>query len=620
MISARRGRTAGPIARRLLGVVVPIAIGAVWALSLNKLKLHDMNDLGLISVMPKLTLVCLGLLAISFAINLRGRDQLALAAHLLVLIVCLYGLTEFIEPYPRFSSVYKHVGIIQVLQLHASINPHIDAYFNWPGFFAFGDLLVKLTGWRSALAFAAWGPLLYNLLYLPPLLVIFNWATDDPRLKWLAAWFFFTANWVGQDYISPQGTAFFLWLAALALLLRYFTPSPRLIEAAHGARATFRSFGVRALHRRGAAMKVQAGWREAGVLVVILAIYGAIVSGHQLTPVPVVLAMIGLVVFAGLTTRALPVLAILGLAAWIFFMATVYLEGNINTLLGPLSSASSNLTTSVASRVGGSVDHEVIVKANILFSAAIWGLGTFGFLRRLREGRLELAYVMIGISPFVLPVVQPYGGEIFLRVFLFALPAAAFFAACLFFPALHRGGRWLTTLVLAAILCAVVIGFQYPRYGNERFANFTRSDVQAVAALYRLAPTGSILVPGADNLPWSYKDYDAYDYNTGLDATPEWSAAHVNPSIVVKQMLHYIGDHGIYLIFTPSEEIYAESFEGVPGVLPKIVTLLRHTPYAHLLYDRGGAQIFYVKDTNNNAGPGVAAYLGKGANSSTSSR
>jgi hypothetical protein len=146
-----------------------------------------MNDLGLISVMPKLTLVCLGLLAISFAINLRGRDQLALAAHLLVLIVCLYGLTEFIEPYPRFSSVYKHVGIIQVLQLHASINPHIDAYFNWPGFFAFGDLLVKLTGWRSALAFAAWGPLLYNLLYLPPLLVIFNWATDDPRLKWLAA-------------------------------------------------------------------------------------------------------------------------------------------------------------------------------------------------------------------------------------------------------------------------------------------------------------------------------------------------------------------------------------------------------------------------------------------------
>jgi hypothetical protein len=597
LLPGAQGRSASLSVWRVLGVLSPLAIGGGWALSLNKLRLGQMNDLGLISVMPKLTLGCLGLLAISFALHLRRRDQLVLVAHLLVLIVCLYGITEFIEPLPRFSSVYKHVGIIQVLQLHSSIDPHIDAYFNWPGFFAFGDLLVKLTGWKSALSFAAWGPLLYNLLYLPPLLVIFSWATDDVRLKWLAAWFFFTANWVGQDYISPQGTAFLLWLAILALLLRYFTPSPRLIDAASNLRATLRDFGVRALQRRGTLLKAESGWREAGVLVLVLVLYGAIVAGHQLTPVPAILAILALTVFAGLNTRALPVLAILGLAAWIFFMATVYLEGNIQQLLGPLGSAGSNISTSVASRVGGSAQHEVIVKANIVFSAAIWALATLGFLRRLRQGRLELAYVLIGISPFVLPVVQPYGGEIFLRVFLFALPAAAFFAASLFFPGDRLGRRWLTTLALALVLCAVLFGFQYPRYGNERFANFTHADAAAVAALYRLAPTGSVLAPGADDLPWQYKDYDAYDYSPGMDALPNWTSAHPSATVLVAQTLRLLRKQkrNLYLIFTPSEEIYAESFEGVPDVLPKVVALLKHEPDARLLYNRYGAQIFVLK-------------------------
>jgi hypothetical protein len=40
---------------------------------------------------------------------------------------------------------------------------------------------------------------------------------------------------------------------------------------------------------------------------------------------------------------------------------------------------------------------------------------------------------VLGVTPFLLPVLQPYGGEMLLRVFLFALPAAAFFVARLAF-------------------------------------------------------------------------------------------------------------------------------------------------------------------------------------------
>ncbi len=580
-----------------MAVAAPLLIGAVWALSLTQLRLQNMTDLGLISAMPKLTLACLALLTISFAVSLHRRpfNAVAAATHVVVLIIALYGITEFVEPIPRFSSVYKHVGIIEVLQIHSSINPHIDAYFNWPGFFAFGDLLVKLAGWRNALAFAAWGPLLYNLLYLPPLLVIFEWGTGDRRLKWLAAWMFFTANWVGQDYISPQGTAFFLWLVVLALLLKYFTPRPRDLPRAGSIRATLRQFGPLALHRRGRELTATASWREVGMLVVALLMFGAIVSGHQLTPVPAILVVVSLALFAGLTTRAAPVLMILGLVAWVFFMATVYLEGNINVLLGPLGSVGSNLTQSVGARVGGSADHELIVKANVVFSFGIWMLSGLGFLRRLRAGRLEVAYLLVGLSPFVLPLVQPYGGEIFLRVFLFALPAAAFFAACLFFPSETAGRSWFTTVALAVVGCVVVFGFQFPRYGNERFANFTHADLGAVQALYRLAPTGSVLMPGVDNLPWGYQDYDAYDYGAGVDSLPEWSTLHPRIAVLLSELLGTFGKRGGYFIYTPSEEIYAESFEGEPDTLPKLLVALRHSPDARLLYARGGAEIFHIR-------------------------
>jgi hypothetical protein len=575
-------------------VALPLAIGAIWAVSLTQLRLQNMTDLGLISAMPLLTLACLAALTISFAIVLHRRplSQLAAATHVIVLIVALYGLTEFVEPITRFGTVYRHVGIIDVLQTRNEINPRVDAYFNWPGFFAFGDLLVKLAGWRNALAFAAWGPLFYNLLYLPPLLMIFRWATGDARLRWLAAWIFFSGNWVGQDYVSPQATAFLLWLAMLALILHYLVPSPRTIAAAASARATIRQFGPRALRARGVTLASVSLTRESGVLLVVLLLYAAIVSGHELTPVPAILATTAIAVFAGLKTRAMPVVMIVGTAAWLIFMATAYLDGNINALLGPLGNVGGNLTQSVGARLGGSHDHQLIVKLNAAFSAIVWSLSAAGFVRRLRAGRLELAYVLIALTPFVIPLIQPYGGEIFLRVYLFSLPAAAFFAGCLFFPSESAGRRWITAVALAAIGCVVLYVFQYPRYGNERFTVFTPTDVAAVSVLYRVAPLGSVLIPGTSDLPWEYRDYDVYTYGNGVDTLPEWSAPHPRIPVLLGELGRAFGRRGGYFIVTPSEEIYAESFEGQPGVLPRLVAAVARDPGVRLVYQRDGASIF----------------------------
>ena len=66
-----------------------------------------------------------------------------------------------------------------------SVNGQIDAYFSWPGFFGLGALLTQAAGLDSPMSMANWSPLVLNLLYALPLLVIFRWATDDTRLQWV---------------------------------------------------------------------------------------------------------------------------------------------------------------------------------------------------------------------------------------------------------------------------------------------------------------------------------------------------------------------------------------------------------------------------------------------------
>ena len=207
---------------------LPIAIGGAWALVIRHVQLSGLTDLGLVSVLPRGTILLLLLLNTSFGLALARRPLRSGVPliHVIVLIVMLYGITTFVEPEPRVSAVYKHVGVMAYIGHYGSVNPGYDAYFNWPGFFALGAMITHAAGFHSPLAFAAWGPILFNLLFLPPLIVIFRWASDDARVTWLGLWAFYSTNWVAQDHISPQAMAFLLWLSMLGALLTWFTPRP----------------------------------------------------------------------------------------------------------------------------------------------------------------------------------------------------------------------------------------------------------------------------------------------------------------------------------------------------------------------------------------------------------
>ena len=89
--------------------------------------------------------------------------------------------------------------------------------------------LTQITGLDSGLDLIGWAPVAFNLLYLPPLLLVFRAASKDWRVVWLAAWIFYITNWIGQDYYSPQAFAYFLYLVILGVLLTWFARGPRPI-------------------------------------------------------------------------------------------------------------------------------------------------------------------------------------------------------------------------------------------------------------------------------------------------------------------------------------------------------------------------------------------------------
>jgi hypothetical protein len=599
--AARLGGIARPLLPTGLHALLPLAVGVVWALVIRNVRLSGMTDLGLVSVIPRGTILLLFVLTASFCLSLTRRplNPVVPLIHVVVLVVILYGVTTFLEAEPRVGAVYKHVGVMDYIGRYGSVNPNIDAYFNWPGFFALGALITGAAGFHSALAFAAWGPIAFNVLFLAPLIVIFRWASDDPRVTWLALWVFYSTNWVAQDHISPQALGYLLWLSTLAALLTWFTPRPTVVAAGRWRRRLVRLVDLRQLWTRLADYprigdRVYASRQRIGLLLLIVAMYGATVTGHQLTPIPVLLTAVGLVLCARLETRWLPVIMGVLVAAWVAYMATSFLRGHFSTLTGSVGHVTQNLGQSVGGRFAGSAEHQLIVNLRVIASAAIWLLAIAGYGRRLRGGRADVAIAVVAGTPFLLPAFQPYGGEILLRVFLFALPAVSFSIATLAFPSDSAGRTWLTVAGAAVTGCLLLGVFQYTRYGNERLDNFTKGDVAVVHEFYRIAPRWSTVFAAVDNLPWRYRDYADYDYRavTELDA---WNQPRPNAAQLAAELRSKLtSTGGGYVIVTRSAEISAELLDGRPGIFETVVRVLRASAGVHEIYSNSEGELFQV--------------------------
>jgi hypothetical protein len=619
-LSKRRAASA------ILSFGMPIAAVLVWALSLPGFDLRAMNDLGLISVLPPAFIGAIVLLTCSFCLAL-GDSPLrgpVLLLHLGILILILYGTPALVEATPRLSVTWRHIGLIDYVMHNRNVLPKFDAYFNWPGFFAFGAFVTQISGLPSLISLAAWAHVFFNALYLAPLVMIYRSITKDSRVVWLGVWFFYLSNWVGQDYFSPQGFDYFLYLALLGILLGWFRSDSGDVIPLNSIRTWLprvapRLFWLIEGHRDDQVKRLSSPWQRFGLMAAAIAIYAAMVPSHQLTPFTALLCVGLLVVFNRIEPHSLPILMAAIALSWTCFMAVAYFAGHLDALVATIGAVDQNVQRGVVDRLRGSPDHLLVVHARLAMSAAVITLAVSGTFRRFIAGYRDVSMVLLVIAPAFLILAQ-YGGEMFLRVYFYALPGLAFFSAAFFFPApplrqreailvrsvgrvrivplqammrrpvrirASRNSSWLTTSAIALASLALIGGFFLTRYGNERMDYFTPQEVQAVRYLYGVAPPGSQFVAPGISEPWQFQGYTTY--------RTVWLENKVVREANVAALEQRMSKNSIgsYLLITRSAAATLELYAGMtPETLARFEQAVESSGRFTIIYQNPDAKVY----------------------------
>ncbi|MFJ5693431.1 glycosyltransferase [Arthrobacter sp. NPDC093125] len=464
------------------------------------------SDLGLVAVLPYPFWVGVLLLNAAFIVALRG-DAAGPARRpvmmwlVVVLVLVLFGNAAFATDIPRGEVAFRHLGIADALSETQGINPEIDGYFNWPGFFALLATVLHATG-LDPVAVALWAPVLNMGLWLAALAVLTGHLTRDPRRRWLALWLFCLGNWQDQDYLSPQAFGFFLYLVVIVLVLGPLAARP----SGFGG---FRRADLAAWWQGRSPVEHRPG-RRVGALVVTLLLVTVICASHQLTPFMVLITITALTLSGRVWPSRLPLIIAIVLSLWLAYPASEYLLGH-----PPLADAGLQAATeaNVVDRWSGTAGHVLVLQVRVVLTLVLWALAAAGAVRDWRRGRLDVRVVLLAVTPLLLFPAQVYGGEMLIRVSLFALPFIAMQACSVLLPtdsgtrpSFRAAGVLVVTCFLLAVL--TVTG----RFGNARFDVFTDSEIAAVAAAQRLAPPGSAMISAAHPTPWRSQAYLDHRY------------------------------------------------------------------------------------------------------------
>ena len=599
-------RRSAVVGRPALLLAPPAVAWCLWGLSFRWIDLARMSDLGLLPALPWTFYAAIAVLTVGFFLALRQArpPEAVLGVHALTLIVIVHATPAIAYGTLRYAWAWKHVGIVDYIQRHGSVDPDIaflSVYHNWPGFFALSALYTQLAGFTSALSFASWAPLFFNLIFLAALIPLFGALTTDRRRVWLGVWFFFSASWVGQDYFSPQAFAYFLFLVVVVICIswfrlrevpevgtvRRFIRSPR--RAAWFARTVSRADD-------DAPWYGDAGRGERAVIALLVVLLATVMSfSHQLTPIMLAIALAGLVLSQRVSLRSLPVLVAVIATGWAMLFAVGFLRGNLYWIVDSFGTLTTNANSTLINLSHASRGQQFGAHVDRGLTLGVWLLGVLGFFRLARRGRLDLSAGVLALAPFLLLGLTSYGGEILFRVYFFSLPFVALLATGLFFPGPgpERYGTAAARLLVSAVLLG---GFLVAYYGKERQNYFSDNEVRATQVLYGSATPGSLLVSGVNDYPWAYTHYEDYSYLSLADLAPApRRLAIAKPGDSIAAIARRMAVPCAYVVITSSQKAAVDMTGVMPaGSLGLIERRLSSSPGYRVLLRNGSAVIFGV--------------------------
>ncbi len=569
------------------------AVVALWAASLARIDLSAMGAYGLVSALPVTMYAGLALLTLSMVLAIHRNERTGvLVAHLVLFVLMVHATPALLYGTLRYEWAWKHLGLIDYLSRHHIVDPSagdLRVYQNWPGFFTTTTSWLVGAGLQSWAGIVQWAPPVFELLFAFAALALLSAVETDRRVVWLAVWFFAIANWVGQDYFSPQAFACFLYLAVLTVVFRFLVRRPAMP-----------SF-VRRFVRRGFEPEIPEQPRlpsreqtRAAVLVIVLCVT-AIATSHPLTPILLFLALSLLTITRVVRIKTLPFLASLPTFLWLDLGARTYTRANTAALLKSFGAVDNNLNQNLTKAAHAVASQHVVSlmgRVEVLFVA---GLALIGIVRRIRVGRWDVGMLALAVVPLTIVAGNSYGGEAVFRAFLFALPFLAYFAAAGFYPTPDSGSR--RSILLELVACGVIIvAFLFAYYGKEQWSYFTRGEVRAAEVVFDKAQPNSLLVDGTPDYPNRFANYNDFTYvDIASEPPSSYNKVLADPA---NELYKWLADgrySQAYLIITASQKAEIDALGGLPaGSLDKIENALLLSPKFQVLYHDADAVVFTV--------------------------
>lgn len=587
-----------------LALALPAAIAlALWGFSLSDV---DVSDLGSYGLPPALGLgwycaLLIALVGVVVAITARRSSPLIMVVYLAVVAAILYGSVPVLSAQPHYAWVYKHIGVVRYLEAHGKVDPSIDIYNRWPGFFAVAAVFSRVAGANDPETYAGWAELFFMLLDAVLLMAAVRAITRSVRIAAGAALFFLVTNWVGQAYFSPQAFAFALALALLLILLRQLTV----------AGTSYSRLLTRAIERVGRVpqLAVQpdsaARWPRWAAIAAVLALNAVIVASHQLTPY-MLLSSGALLMLAGVV-RPWWMLALMAVMAFAYFGANfTFVEHNygVFTSIDPFNNVqvSQYTQTPVAGKVFNT-------HAQLLATLAFLLGALFAVVRLWRAGLLmrALPFALLAVAPFAVIFGQNYGGEASLRIILFASPWCAALMSWALGTVMRRRVRFAITLLAAGMFSALFV----PAFlGAEELNIISPAEVRASEWFYYHARPGSVLLLSAPGFPYRYGGtYPEFkgpegDANPNLLSAPAFQSRQLGaaqvPAVIAR--VHEYAPRG-YIAFAKDQTAFGEVM-GVtpPGALAHLEAAIASSPDFRLWYANRDVQIYELIESRARLG------------------
>ncbi|WP_425964851.1 hypothetical protein [Streptosporangium sp. DT93] len=535
-----------------------VAPGPLWGVDLNKI-----DGVGLISAMPPTAFAAILLMVVAFFVTIgQNTDRkFLLLFQIAAITFALHGGAALIEDEARFHTAYVHAGFVEYINRTGESSAILDARLAWPGFFALVAFVTKAAGVTDLTTIMRWTPLLSNLLYLLPFVLILRQVVATTRARWFAALLFVIVQWIGQDYFSSQGFTYAIYLAFVAIVLRWFGKvEPRTKPMP--VKGPVRRLLARLDGLTPGELPHSTGVYDRTImLIVLIGLFATATASHQITPFMMLGALTGLILLRRSSLSwGLPFFLGLMVLAWISYQTVTFWSGHIDQLFGGLGRILENLQSNTGDRIDGSdPKHAIVLMARLGICGVILTLAAAGLFRRLRRGVGDRAALLLLCVPVLALGLQNYGGEIGLRIYLFALPGACILAAYAFFPNLPAGTedapeetvpirrrnirfnpeltRRISLLLAAGCAMALAMVFLVARYGNEQFERVSASEVAAMhyvydhdepsaRVLYLVPVVGQEITP---SIPWGERDFDKIAYREVLvDKNPAQLTSVIN--------------------------------------------------------------------------------------------